>query len=170
MPQIRFRLPLRARTIILALAKALIVEPEDLVIHNKEEELLRRCQILYGEMPLINRWLILLLLYTFDRATFLLGFGMLRFCHLRPEAQRRYADVWLKSPRIVMVEMFKALRGLIMVCYFSNPEVWLYIGYDPRRHVDERIKLRREILARDGAAVSDVPAMKSVTAAGKATE
>lgn len=150
-----YQIPERAKAVLVALARALITEPPELVIRDKESSYLERCRLLLAEFPRLSRFFFILILYFFDRATVLFGFGIARFVHLKPESQRLYAERWLHAKSVTLREIFKGVRGIAMVCYFSHPDVWAYIGYDPKAHVAERIKLREEIMKR-----GDMPAYR----------
>lgn len=141
-----FKLSKRVRKILVSLAEALIVEPHDLEISQKEEEMLRRCELLMREMPGYFRFILNLAFFFFNNMTILFGFGIRDFTSLPLEAKQIYTDRWLKTKMTILREIFKALRGLVMMTYFSHPDVWRYIGYDPAGHVKERIALRETIL------------------------
>ena len=148
-PRLPYQLSERAKKILAVLARALITEPPELVIHDKEASYLERCRTILAEFPRFNRILFVMLLYIFDRMTFLFGFGMARFVHLKPESQRLYTARWLHAKHDLVREVFKGIRGIAMISYFSHPDVWTYVGYDPKRHVSERIQLREDLLKRD---------------------
>lgn len=158
-----YQLPERAKAVLLALARALVTEPPELVIRDRDGFYIERCRMLLAEFPRFNRFFFILILYVFDRVTFLFGFGIARFVHLKPESQRLYAERWLHARNVSLREVFKGVRGIAMICYFSHPDVWAYIGYDPKAHVAERISLREEILKRGDLppyreeATTDVP-------------
>lgn len=146
-----YRLPQRLKTILLFLAKALINEPADLVVQDKEGAYLRRCEIMLGEFHWLNRFFFVMTIYFFDRAAFLFGFGLARFIHLKPESQKKYLHFWLTTKSVFLREAFKGIRGIAMMAYFSHPDVWQYIGYDPKAFVAERIRLREELMRRGGS-------------------
>lgn len=140
------KLSKNVQKILVSLAEALIVEPDDLEIFQKEEEMLRRCELLMREMPGYFRFMLNLAFFFFNNMTVLFGFGIRDFTSLPLEAKRIYTDRWLKTKITVLREIFKALRGLVMMTYFSHPDVWRYIGYDPAGHVKERLALRAKLL------------------------
>jgi hypothetical protein len=141
-----YKISYRTRSILVALMRALIEEPEDLTIHNREEFLLEKAERLMQEFPLFTRFGFLCILYAFDRVTLFFGFGVLRFIHLKPASQKKYVAKWHESKLEFIRELFKPVRGLVMLIYFCHPDVWRYIGYDPESHVAERIKLRQDLL------------------------
>lgn len=144
--RIPFHLPKRAQVILLALMRALIHEPEDLVVHDRDAEFLRRCEILLREFPWLTRRGFLVVLYLFDLLVPFFCFSFLRFIHLKLTTQKKYIQRWQHSQFHFIRETFKTLRGLVMMTYFSHKDVWAYVGYFPEEHVKERIKLRQRLL------------------------
>ena len=141
-------LPKNVQKILIALADALILEPEDLKISERNEGMLHRCEILMQEMPRYFRFVLRIAFFFFNNMTILFGFGIKNFVSLSPDAKRAYTDRWLKTKITILREIFKALRGLVMMTYFSHPDVWRYIGYDPASHVKERLVLRKRLVER----------------------
>lgn len=155
-----YQVSLHAQKILLALGRALITEPDDLVIRDKEAQMIERCRALLAEFPKLFRLGFLLGLFVFDRIPFLFGLGFHRFVNLEIAAQKRYAQRWQTTKNHYLLEFFKSLHGLVMMVYFSHPDVWNYIGYYPKKHVQERIALRQEILRREkmgGVAPQEMP-------------
>lgn len=140
-----YYIPARARLIILKLSEALVSEPEGLVIRNKETDLINRCEILLREFPSFNRFAFILGMYLFDLLPLFFGFGLARFALMNLERRKAYVDKWMTTQNPFKREFFKGLRGLLMMCYFSHPDIWEYIDYRPRDHVAERIALREKI-------------------------
>lgn len=143
-----YQIPKPVQKILISLAEALVIEPVDLQIKDRDAEILRRCEALFREMPRYSRVGLVSGLKVFNRLTFLFGFGFQPFTRLKIEKKREYTEAWLKTKSGILRELFKAIRGLVMFTYFSHPDVWQYIRYHPREHVEERIKVRQEILRR----------------------
>lgn len=124
--------------------------PGDVQIKDGDRELLERAVILIREFPRTLRWAFVFGLYFFDRITFLFGFGFRRFIHLKPDMQKRYVKRWLESRFSLFHDIMTGIRGLVFMCFFSHKDVWDYLGYYPRAHAEERIRLRAELLRRKG--------------------
>ena len=139
-------IPARYRAIFLALASALITVPEDLTIHNCDNELINRCEILLREFPKLNRFFFLIALSIFDLLPLFFCLGPHRFVHLNQEKKRLYVEKWLMVKSPLKREFFKGVRGMIMVSYFSHKDIWDYIGYHPTEHVKERLDVRSQLL------------------------
>lgn len=141
-----FHFGLRARRILIALRTALITDPKDLMIEDCDDQMILRCEILVGEFPKLFRVGFVLGIFLFDRITFWFGFGLRRFVNFNVDKRKRYVEKWLNSPRPLWRDIFTGLRGIVMMTYFSHPDVWRYIGYDPKAHAAERINLRNQLL------------------------
>lgn len=141
-----YMLSLKSKKILKALCEGLIVEPIELKIENKEEKLMQRCEILIRELPTLLRIAFIVGLKLFNRLTFLFGFDFKAFHRLETTQKTKYIEKWLNSSFIPMRELTKGYRGVVMLCYFSLPEVWDYITYPAVQHAAEKIKLRQELL------------------------
>lgn len=140
----------RIRQILVSLSRVLADVPPDLSIIGQEEELLERCLKLIREFQPVFRFLFILGLHLFDRIPFLFGFGPRRFVHLKPEQQKRYVQKWLSSRSFLIRDLILSIRGFVIVCVCSHHDIWRYIGYDPKSHAEERIRLRHELLKKTG--------------------
>lgn len=134
------------KKILIALLGALIVEPTDLVVRNKEDVFLKKIETLVREFPRFTRFGFLFLLILFDRLPFFFNLGFTRFVNLDFTKQQKYVTRWHDTPSTVLREIFKTIRGIVMVAYFSHHDVWNYIDYDPKKHAAERIALRHKIM------------------------
>ena len=144
-----FHLGKSSRIILAALIGALIVEPSDLVVPDKEGETLKKIETLLREFPRLMRFGFLCLLVVFDRLPVFFSFGFTRFIHLNLEQQQSYAERWHNTSNTVLREIFKSLRGIVMVAYFSQHAVWNYIGYNPKKYAADRIALRHKVMQQD---------------------
>lgn len=141
-----YRFSRRSRDILVALSDALIEEPSDIVIPDKHEQMLSRCEILLFEMHPFFRLGFVLSLWLFDLFALFWNLELTRFINMTVERRRDFVVFWERTRNPFMREFFKALRTLIMLTYFSHTDIWKYIGYDPRAHVQDRIALRKNIL------------------------
>jgi hypothetical protein len=126
-------------------AGTLVKDPVDLIIHNKENRLIARIETILQQFPGIQRFGMCLGILFFDRAPFIFGFGIRRFVNLQEEERKRYVASWSHTHSTLLHELFKGIRGLVLVCYFSHTDIWNYIGYTPHQYVGERIQLRRNL-------------------------
>lgn len=140
-----YQLSARLCHILLAISEALVTEPPDLVIHDRDGQLIARMTLILREFPRLQRLGFVLGILFFDYTPFLFGYGMRRFVHLTAAVRQDYVQRWLICKNNVLREVFKGIRGLVLVCYFSHTDIWKHIGYDPFGHVTKRIQLRREL-------------------------
>lgn len=144
-----YKLPQYVREVLIALTDSLLEEPADLKIHNRNEEFIERCEIFLFEMQPFLRWGFVVSLWFFNVLAMLWRLEFCRFVNMELEERRHFVNFWLHTQNPLLREFFKALRTLIMIIYFSHHDVWRYIGYDPRAHVEDRLQLRASLLKRD---------------------
>lgn len=137
------------RDVLMALSAALIEESTDVVIQDKNDEMIRRCQILIREFPVMFRRAFVFGIYLFDRLPLFFGFGFVRFHNLTLIDKRSYLDKWMNSPSSMLRNIITGLRGYIMMSFFSHKDIWNYIGYDPVQHTHNKINQRRQLIAVD---------------------
>jgi hypothetical protein len=145
-----FKLSSSIQKIIIALSDTLITQPQELTITDRDAQLIKRCETLLREFPKLMRFGFLFALHAFNQLPFLFGFGTKGFCGLSLPKKRLYAKKWLNNRFNLLREAYKGFRGIVMYCYFSHHDVWDYIGYHPKQHIEGKIKLREEILKRQG--------------------
>lgn len=104
---------------------------------------------LIAEFSPLNRLGFFMVLRFLEWGTFLFGFGFQRFSAMGIERQTKYLEGWRDSRFFFKREFFKALRGVTNLVFYSDRRVWAAIGYDPEPHMEERIRLRQEILRRE---------------------
>lgn len=153
-----FHVSARIKNILLAVAATLVKDPADLVIHNRDDRLITRIETILHHFPALQRFFMCLGILAFDRLPFFWGYGLRRFVNLREDMRKDYAHAWMHSRFVLLHELFKGIRGLVLVCYFSHTDIWNYIGYTPHSYVSDRINLRRQITSEkipDLAAPSD---------------
>lgn len=141
-----YKLSAAIQKILVALANALITKPVDCVIQDQDNALLKRAEALIREFPKLFRYTFTFGLHLFDHLTFFFGFGTKKFTSLPLPQQQKYIESWMGSRFTFVREMFKGFRGIIMICFFSHPDVYDYIGYHPGEHATQKIKLRQELL------------------------
>ncbi len=143
-----YKMPARAGEILIKLREALITEPPDLIVTNKDTELIERIELLLGEFQPLFRFFFILGIYFFDKATFLFGYGLRRFIHMDLVRRENYAQYWLTGRFTVCRDIISGMRGLVMLAYFSHHDVWRYIDYDPAGHAQRKISMREDLMRR----------------------
>lgn len=145
-----YTLPAKLQKIFLALSYAMIEEPKDLEVKNRDKDYLDKISLLLLQFPKLNRFLFLRTVLLFNLLPLFFGFGFKTFLGLSDEFQKKYVNCWMQTKNHFLREAFKGMRGLVMITYFSNHDVWEYIGYDPVKHVNNKIELRTKILGEFG--------------------
>ncbi len=140
--------PADIRHFLKALIPVLVPPTDQLPLEGIAEKILSDADRLIFEFPKLFRWGLVWGMRFFNWLPFLFGFGLITFVNLSAESQKKYVDGWAQSKIIVKREFFKTLKAFVLLVYFSDKRVWDYIGYDPEPHMQERIKLREDILKR----------------------
>lgn len=145
-------LPKSVEHVLKILSRHLVPPTGALKVQDIEEEVVRDARRILFEFPLFYRWGFLLGILFLEYSPFLFGFGLSRFTRLKHDLQSKYVDDWAHSRIIAKREFFKGVKGLILIVYFSDRQVWEYIGYDPDPHLAERIALRDKLVG-----TTDIP-------------
>jgi hypothetical protein len=100
-----------------------------------------------SELPACLRRLFLLGLRLFDFAPRLFSPSHRPFHVLARQEQRAFIELIGKSSffGVLRIWLFTA-RGLILLCYYSQPEAAAAIGYEPRQWARQKIQARRRAL------------------------
>ena len=133
--------------ILLALSHILVPLPVELDQKQIEKRFLQRTNDILKVTPPIQRWFLHFVSLVFDCLPFFFGFGPNVFTDLKPIQQQQYFDKWLFNRFVILRDSAKAIRGLVLVVYFSDQDIWKYIDFDPWTHVRERTELRNKILS-----------------------
>lgn len=141
-----YKLPYKARRILLALKNAYIDKPDTLIINNEDEEFLQRCTLVVSNFQKIFRIGFVLGLSVVNRLPFFYGFGPLRFVNLKLSKKRAFLEKCRQSRFLIIRDALTGFRGLVMMSYFSHQDVWKYMDYHPEEHAKERIALRQKLL------------------------
>ena len=141
-------LPLGTARVVRALVHVLVPPVKEFSDEGIEETVVRDMGRMVFEFQKFSRWGLLLGIALFEWFPFLSGFGFVRFSNLSLESRARYVREWAESRFLAKREFFKALKGMIIMIYFSDKRVWAYLDYNPVPHMEEKIKLREEIIAR----------------------
>ena len=83
------------------------------------------------QTPLVTREKLLDVLILFEAGATVLSPERTRFTRLSPEGQVAYMRQWEGSKVEVMCAAFQGLKSVCMIGYWSQPETWAFIDYDP---------------------------------------
>lgn len=95
-----------------------------------------------GHMPPLLRKLFPLGLFAVEWGTLLFARTLRPFSRLARPDQERYLDGWMRSRFALRREMFKGVKAVCLMTYYSDRRVWAHIGYDPDPYVAEVIERR----------------------------
>ena len=74
-----------------------------------------------------------LLLLEFGPILYALKFS--RFSSMSLEERESYVAGWVDSKSAARRDLIKGVKGLVLVAFYSHPEVMAYIGYDIEAHI-----------------------------------
>ncbi len=134
------------KSILLCLSHVLVSLPPELDQQQIEKRFLQRTNTLLSVTPVIQRWFLRCVSLLFDLLPFFFGFGPTFFTELASEKKQKYFDKWLYNRFLIFRDCAKAIRGLVLVVYFSDEDIWQYIDYHPKEHIRERTELRQKLL------------------------
>ena len=72
-----------------------------------------------------------------EYGSFLFAGKLKRFSMLAPEEREKYVKGWIDSRWQLRRELIRGVKALVMVAYYSHPEVMEHIGYDIEEHIAE---------------------------------
>lgn len=67
------------------------------------------------------------------------------FTRLSLEKKQRYCEGWNHSGIYPIRELFKGIKGLLLLHYYDYPEVRAEIGYPIEKHRDKKIRERKKV-------------------------
>lgn len=135
-----------ARRVMVSLCEILLPDDPEVGVHHQEmiDGVIARFERMMGHAPAYLRFVFPLGLFALEWGT-LVFMGTLRpLSRLTPEEQDRYLDGWTKSRLLPRRELFKGVKALCMMGYYSHPAVLAHIGYEPEPWVAEAIRKRNE--------------------------
>jgi hypothetical protein len=95
-------------------------------------------------MPRLLRVLFPVGLLLLELGAFVLGPSLLPFSLMSSPRQRRYVDGWVHARWRLRRDLVKAVKGLCLLAYYSDPRVMDHLGYTVEEHVHlvkaERLK------------------------------
>lgn len=134
------------KAILLGVAQILIFLPKEWDQNSLDERFWNRTQSLIHVMPVLQRFFLKCALLFFDLLPFFWGYGPQFFCDLTFEKKKTYFERWISSSFLTFREIAKAIRGLVLVVYMSDEEIWRYMDFDPLTHIQERRQWREKLI------------------------
>jgi hypothetical protein len=96
------------------------------------------------EMPRLLRVLFPIGLFLLEWGALVLGPSLVPFSWMSPERRQRYVMSWVHSGSHIRRDLIKGVKGLVLICYYSDPRVGAFLGYAVDEHVQlvkaERLK------------------------------
>jgi hypothetical protein len=86
-------------------------------------------------MPRFLRLLFPVGLMMLELGAFFLGPSLVPFSAMSLERRRRYVDGWVHARWRVRRDLIKAVKGLCLIAYYSEPRVGARLGYAVEAHV-----------------------------------
>lgn len=149
MSSIFYNLPQHVQKIILQLILVLAPLPDRLNIPHYEKDALQRIDYLLSSFPPLYRWGLFVSLTLFHFTPFLFGFGLRTFTDMSLKDGLLYLQDWENSRILFRREYFRVLRILVMMNVFSDERLWPEIGYHPVAHMEEKMKVRQQIIEKN---------------------
>ncbi len=131
----------REASIFAALADA-FVTPEPLLPAVCDTDAVRIFDLWLARSPRLNRVGLRVLLHLAELAPLIFGAGG-RLRRLDPERRRRWLSRLEHLPLRAVRELTRALKTLILLCYYGDPAVMVRLGYDAEANVRRGRELRR---------------------------
>jgi hypothetical protein len=131
----------REASIFTALADA-FVAPEPVLPAVRDTDALSTFDTWLARSPRVNRIGLRVVLHLAELAPLLLGAGG-RLRRLAPERRRRWLSRVEHVPLRPVRELTRALKTLILLCYYGDPTVMARLGYDAEANMRRGRELRR---------------------------
>jgi hypothetical protein len=116
---------------------ATIADYAEMETRPDEEKLMREMELMLGSLPSLYRMGIVWILRALEMAPFAMGFRK-QFSNLDRDEQVQVLDAFEKSANYVQRGIILALKSLVLMIYFSEPEVEQALGYDHKCLVQAR--------------------------------
>ena len=98
-------------------------------------------------MPRLLRVLFPVGLMMLELGAFVLGPSLVPFSAMSAARRLRYVQSWVDADWRLRRDLIKAVKGLVLIKYYSDPRVTAYLGYTVEEHV---ALVKAERLARHG--------------------
>jgi hypothetical protein len=118
------------------------VAPEPLLPAVRDTDALASFDIWLTRSPRLNRIGLRVLLHLAELAPLVLGGGR-RLRRLEPAGRRRWLEQAEHVPLRPLRELVRAVKTLLLLCYWGDPAVMARLGYDAQARVDRGRELRR---------------------------
>jgi hypothetical protein len=86
-------------------------------------------------MPRLFRLLFPVGLMLLELGAFVLGPSLVPFTLMRRARRERYVRAWVSARWHLQRDLIKAVKGLCLLCYYSDPRVAQHLGYEVEEHV-----------------------------------
>jgi hypothetical protein len=123
-----------SRRIIRALAEVVLPAAED-APRVPLDEVARFVDSFVPKMPRLLRALFPVGLLLLELGAFVLGPSLRPFSAMSLARRRRYVDGWVHARWRLRRDLIKAVKGLCLLCYYSDPRVCARLGYEVHAHV-----------------------------------
>jgi hypothetical protein len=123
-----------SRRIVRALAEVVIPSNDD-APRVPLDEVVRFVDSFVPRMPGLLRTLFPIGLLLLEVSAFLLGPSLLPFSAMSLPRRRRYIDGWVRARWRLRRDLIKAVKGLCLLCYYSDAGVARSLGYQVEEHV-----------------------------------
>ena len=125
----------KARDILLAIAEVTMPRSDEfyLAVEDKLVDFVEDAT--FHLTPLLRR-LFPLGLYLFEYLAILSSFSFKPFTQLSIRLKKSYFNSWVHSRLYFKRELIKGIKGLVLFGYYSQPEVWDHLGYDPISYLE----------------------------------
>lgn len=123
-----------SRRIVRALAEVVLPMNED-APPVPLDEVVRFVDSFVPKMPTLLRRLFPVGLLLLELGAFVLGPSLLPFSAMSLARRRRYVDGWVRARWRLQRDLIKAVKGLCLLCYYSDTRVARSLGYEVEAHV-----------------------------------
>jgi hypothetical protein len=96
-------------------------------------------------MPRLFRLAFPVGLMLLELGAFVIGPSLVPFSFMSPARRKRYVGKWVHGAARIQRDLIKAVKGLVLLAYYSDARVMAYLGYTVEEHVAhvkaERLRL-----------------------------
>jgi hypothetical protein len=99
------------------------------------EEIVEFVDAYVHHLPRLLRLLFPVGLMMLELGAFVLGPSLVPFSAMSRGRRLRYVQSWIDASWRLRRDLIKAVKGLVLIKYYSDPRVQAYLGYRPEEHV-----------------------------------
>jgi hypothetical protein len=114
-----------------------VLPPDEVRSQDLHERVLAHVETSLDFMPQSGKKPFRVGFFAFEYTALLMAPKMRSFSSLNEKDRVVYVGRWAHSHFGLFHNFFKAVKGLIMLAYYEQPEVMELLGYDPQSYVDE---------------------------------